>query len=259
MALDFSFLCKDIDDFYGPPVAGCFGYAADGVTTYLQQLISAFGNTAFLAIAALLVAIIAGFIIGTLKTLPNQKVIPFFATCWIEIFRNIPLLVMIFLWYFVIPDMFPLIKEFVKQYPSSSLYLVILALGFFTSARIAEQVRTGIQSTPTGQRYAAQALGFTTLQTYRYVLLPRTLRTIMPPLTSESMGIVKNSAAAIGVSVAELMAFVNQAVEETSKSYEIFLIATVLYVLLALVVFIFMSLLQHMLTIPDNRNREKAA
>lgn len=252
MAMDFTFLCKDPADFYGPPLSCCLGSAADGTVTYLQQLITAFGNTAFLAIIALVLAIAVGFAVGTLRTLPNQRVLPFLAACWIEFFRNIPLLVMVFLWYFVVPKLFPPVNDLLRQNPFFGLYLVIGALGFFTSARIAEQVRSGIESISTGQRYAAQALGFTVLQTYRYVLLPRTLRTIMPPLTSEAMGIVKNSAVAVGVSVAELMNFLNQTVEETAKSYEIYLIVTVLYVLLALVVFAAMLALQRLLHIPDN-------
>lgn len=258
MTLDFTFLCKDPEDLYSPPLPGCFGNADEGTITYLQQLITAFGNTAFLATTALILAVIIGFIIGTLKTLPNQRIIPFLATCWIEFFRNIPLLVMVFLWYFVIPKLFPAINDILRQNPFASLYLVIGALGFFTSARIAEQVRSGIQSISTGQRYAAQALGFTTFQTYRYVLLPRTLRTIMPPLTSEAMGIVKNSAVAIGVSVAELMNFLNQTVEETARSYEIYTIVTVLYILLALIVFVIMSCIQRLLRIPGNGATEGA-
>lgn len=252
MALDFTFLCKDPADLYGPQLPNCFGNAEEGTISYLQQLMTAFGNTAFLAVSALIVAVITGFVIGTLRTLPNQRLLPFLAACWIEFFRNIPLLVMVFLWYFVIPKVFPAVNDLLRQNPFFGLYLVIGALGFFTSARIAEQVRSGIESISTGQRYAAQAMGFTMLQTYRYVLLPRTLRIIMPPLTSEAMGIVKNSAVAIGVSVAEMMNYLNQTVEETARSYEIYIIVTLLYVLLALVVFAVMSFIQRVLYVPGN-------
>jgi len=252
MALDFTFLCKDPADFYGSPLPGCFGNADEGTATYLQHLITAFGNTAFLAITAMILAIAVGFTVGTLRTLPNQRILPFLTTCWIEFFRNIPLLVMVFLCYFVIPKLFPAMNDLLRHNPLSGLYLVIGALGFFTSARIAEQVRSGIGAISTGQRYAAQALGFTTFQTYRYVLLPRTLRIIMPPLTSEVMGIVKNSAVAIGVSVAEMMNFLNETVEETARSYEIYIIVTVLYILLALTIFAVTSFIQRMLYIPGN-------
>src|SRR5207244_2019150 len=114
---------------------------------------------------------------------------------WVEFFRNIPLLVQIFLWYHVVPYFIPVFADVNK------LALVVIGLGLFTSARIAEQVRAGIQALPRGQRYAGMALGFTTPQYYRYVLLPMAFRIIVPPLTSESMNIFKNSSVAFAVSV----------------------------------------------------------
>jgi glutamate/aspartate transport system permease protein len=107
--------------------------------------------------------------------------------------------------------------------------LVVFALGFFTSARISEQVKAGIQSIPKGQRYAGLAMGFTLAQTYRFVLLPMAFRIVLPPLTSESMNIIKNSAVAFAVSVAELTMFAMQAQEETARGVEIYLMVTLLY------------------------------
>src|SRR6185436_9148396 len=106
---------------------------------------------------------------------------------------------------------------------------VVFALGFFTSARISEQVKAGIQALPRGQRYAGLAVGLTLPQTYRYVLLPMAFRIVIPPLTSESMNIVKNSSVAFAVSVAELTMFALQAGEETSRNVEIYLAVTGLY------------------------------
>jgi glutamate/aspartate transport system permease protein len=131
------------------------------------------------------------------------------------------------LWYFVIPAIFPALKDV------PSFVLVVLALGFFTSARVSEQVRSGIQALPRGQRYAAMAVGMTTPQTYRYVLLPMALRIVIPPLTSESMNIIKNSSVAFAVSVAELTFFARQSGEETSQPVEMYLAVT-LYMISAL-------------------------
>ena len=156
-----------------------------------------------------------------------NRFLTLFGTVWVELFRNIPLLVQVFLWYHVIPALFPIMKGF------PSYLLVSIALGLFTSARIAEQVRAGIQSLPTGQRNAAIALGMTTTQSYRYVLLPMGLRIIIPPLTSECMNIVKNSSVAFAVSVPELTLFAMQAQEETSRGIEIYLAVTALYMLSA--------------------------
>jgi glutamate/aspartate transport system permease protein len=135
-----------------------------------------------------------------------------------------------------------------KSVPSE--VLVVIALGLFTSARIAEQVRAGIQSLPRGQRYAAQALGLTTAQTYRYVLLPMGLRIIIPPLTSETMNIVKNSSVAFAVSVAELTFFSRQAGEETSAPIEIYLAATVLYAVSAFGVNRVMNVIERRTRVP---------
>lgn len=254
MALDFSFLCKDTTDpiSIAPTIPGCFGNYEDFTQTYLDSLLGSFLNTILLSVGGLILAVIFGFLIGTIRTLPNNPILRFWASCWVEIFRNIPILVLVFICYFVLPYIIIPLGDLANKYEYFGLVLVILALGFFTSARIAEQVRAGIAAIPTGQRYAAQALGFTTFQTYRYVLLPRALRTIMPPLTSESMGIVKNSSAAMGVSIAELIRYLNNTIELTNRNYEVFIIITVLYVILALVVFFIMSMLQRYLRVPDN-------
>ena len=142
------------------------------------------------------------------------------------------------------PKVFPALQ----QVPGFAL--VVVALGFFTSARIAEQVRAGIQALPKGQRYAASAMGFTTWQSYRYVLLPMCLRIIMPPLTSETMNMLKNSSVAFAVSVAELTWFYTQAAEETSKGIEIFLGVTALYVISAFAVNRVMAFIEKKIQIP---------
>ena len=117
-----------------------------------------------------------------------------------------------------------------------SLVLVVFALGFFTSARISEQVKAGIQSLPKGQRYAGLAMGLTLPQTYRYVLMPSAFRIVIPTLTSESMNIIKNSSVAFAVSIAELTMFAMQAQEETSRGIEVYLAVTGLYFISAFVV-----------------------
>jgi glutamate/aspartate transport system permease protein len=109
-------------------------------------------------------------------------------------------------------------------------------LGFFTSARISEQVKAGIEALPRGQRYAGLAMGLTLAQTYRYVLLPMAFRIIVPPLTSEAMSIIKNSSVAFAVSIAELTMFAMQAQEETARGIEIYLAVTGLYFISAFAV-----------------------
>jgi glutamate/aspartate transport system permease protein len=193
-----------------------------GGRTYLEWLMSAWGWTLSVAVMSLIVALVVGSLIGILRTTPNKWFVGF-GNAWTELFRNIPLLVQIFLWYHVIPSIFLSLRAL------PSIILVVFALGFFTSARISEQVKAGIQALPKGQRYAGLAMGLTLPQTYRYVLLPMAFRIVIPPLTSESMNIVKNSSVAFAVSIAELTMFAMQAQEETSRGIEIYLAVTLLY------------------------------
>lgn len=215
---DWQVFCKETTS--QEVVSGCFGRGGD--VTYLNWILSAWGWTLSVALLALVVALVVGSLMGILRTTPSRLLV-MIGEAWTELFRNIPLLVQIFLWYHVLPALIPPLKNF------PSFVLVVFALGFFTSARISEQVRAGIQALPRGQRYAGLAMGLTLPQTYRFVLLPMAFRIVIPPLTSESMNIIKNSSVAFAVSIAELTMFAMQAGEETSRNVEMYLAVTGLY------------------------------
>lgn len=200
-----------------------------GGETYLNWMMSAWGWTLSVASLGLVVALVVGSLMGILRTVPNRGLVAL-GNAWTELFRNIPLLVQLFLWYHVLPSIFLSLRSI------PSFVLVVFALGFFTSARISEQVKAGIQALPRGQRYAGLAIGLTLPQTYRYVLLPMAFRIVVPPLTSESMNIIKNSSVAFAVSIAELTMFAMQAQEETSRGIEIYLAVTGLYFISAFAV-----------------------
>ena len=214
-----------------------------GGQSYLEWMLSAWGWTLSVAACALVVALTVGSLMGILRTTPNRWFV-WLGNAWTELFRNIPLLVQIFLWYHVIPSMFLVLRGV------PSFVLVVLALGFFTSARIAEQVKAGIQTLPKGQTYAGLAMGLTLPQTYRYVILPMAFRIIIPPLTSESMNIVKNSSVAFAVSIAELTMFAMQAQEETSRGIEVYLAVTGLYIISAFAINRLMSVIEKKTRIP---------
>ena len=216
-----------------------------GGRTYLDWMISAWGWTLAVSALGLVIALVVGSLVGIMRTAPSRLLV-FLGNAWTELFRNVPLLVQLFIWYHVVPAMFLSLR----QVPS--FVLVVVALGFFTSARVAEQVRAGIQSLPKGQRYAGLAMGFTLPQTYRYVLLPMAYRIVIPPLTSESMNIIKNSSVAFAVSVSELTMFAMQAQEETSRGVEVYLAVTVLYFLSAFAVNRAALYLERRLVIPGS-------
>ena len=143
---DWQVFCKEITS--GDVIKSCFGSGGD--ITYLNWLLSAWGWTLSVALLAMVVALSVGSLMGILRTAPDKRLV-FIGNAWTEVFRNIPLLVQIFLWYHVLPSIFKPLQAF------PSFVLVVFALGFFTSARISEQVKAGIQSLPTGQRHAGLA------------------------------------------------------------------------------------------------------
>mgnify|MGYP001627429592 CR=1 FL=1 len=243
MALEWEIFCQDTID--RTMVPGCFGTGgATGTQTYLDWLIAAWGQTVLVAALSMVVALVVGSIIGILRTLPDSPWLTRFANAWVELFRNIPLLVQIFLWYHVMPVLVPVFADTPK------LLLVVFGLGFFTSARIAEQVRAGVQALPRGQRYAGMALGFTTPQYYRYVLLPMAFRIIIPPLTSEAMNIFKNSSVAFAVSITELTFYAQQVGEETSRGIEVYMAVTALYIASAFAINRIMAFIEKRVRVP---------
>lgn len=207
-------------------------------TTYLGWLISGLWVTITVSLSAWILAFIAGSFIGVLRTVPNRWAAGAGAV-YVAVFRNIPLIVQFFIWYLVIPDLAPSsIGLWYKQLPPDTQFYSssIVCLGLFTGARVCEQVRSGINTMPRGQRAAGLAMGFTQWQTYRYVLLPVAYRVIMPPLTSEFLNIFKNSAVASTIGLLDLSAQARQLVDYTAQTYESFISVTLAYVMINLVV-----------------------
>ena len=236
--------------------------APSGGMTYLGWLMSGLLWTMLVSICAWVIAFSLGAVLGVLRTVPAKWLnIP--ATIYVEIFRNIPLLVQMFLWYFVMPEILPAsMGDWLKQeYPNMvtlpfaqfSLWeftAAVLCLGLYTASRVAEQVRAGIQSLPKGQTNAGLAMGFTLAQVYKYVLLPMAFRLIIPPMTSEFLTIFKNSSTALTIGVLELTAQSRQISEYTFKTFEAFAAATLIYIVITLTVIFIMRLLEKKVAVP---------
>ena len=222
----------------------------DGVHTYFQTLLMGTGWTLATAGCAWIIALAFGSLVGILRTTPFAWAVRF-GNVYVELFRNIPLLVQMFLWYFVLPEVVPRgVGIWLKQLPNASFYTAVVALGLYMSARIAEQVRAGILSLPRGQRFAGLALGLTLAQTYAYVLLPMTYRIIMPPLTSEFLNTIKNSAVALTIGLMELTARARAMQEFTFQVFEAFTAATVIYIVINIIVTLGMRLLERRIAVP---------
>jgi glutamate/aspartate transport system permease protein len=216
-----------------------FEKVQEGEELYLDWLLSGLGWTLALAITGWCIAFVVGILAGSARTSPRRG-IAVAGRLYVEIFRNIPVIVQMFLWYFVLPELLPkgLGDAYKKMAPPWGSFLpALMGLSLYTAARIAEQVRSGIEALPHGQRAAALALGMTEVKIYRLVLLPQALRIVMPTLTSELMGIFKNTSVALTIGVLELTAQARQINEFTFQTFQAFGSATLVYLLLALSVY----------------------
>ena len=226
--------------------------SATGDGTYLGWMLYGFKMTIGLSLAAWLVALALGSLVGVLRTVPSRALAAL-ATAYVELFRNVPLLVQLFIWYFVLPELVPaaLGNAFKQSNPVVQQFVsALLCLAFFTSARVAEQVRSGINSLPRGQKNAALAIGFTLPQAYRYVMLPMAFRLVVPPLTSEFLNIFKNSAVCSTIGLLELAAQGRQLVDYTAQPYESFIAVTLAYLLINVVVMLAMRRVEALVRIP---------
>ena len=222
----------------------------DGRGTYLDTLVAGLGWTLATALSAWVIALALGVIVGVVRTTPIRW-LRVLGDAWVEVFRNVPLLVQMFLWFFVVPELLPTaVGVWLKQLPRSAFYTAVVCLGLYTSARVAEQTRAGIQSLSRGQGMAGIALGLTLPQTYRFVLLPMALRIVMPPLTSEFLNVIKNSAVALTIGLIELTASARSMQEFSFQVFEAFTAATLIYLALNLVVVVAMRWVERRLAVP---------
>jgi glutamate/aspartate transport system permease protein len=224
----------------------------DGTGTYFHTLLVGLGWTLATALAAWVLALVIGSILGVLRTTPSKWAVRL-GDAYVELFRNIPLLVQMFLWFFVLPELLPAaLGTRIKQMPPpwGSYVPAVLCLGFFTAARVAEQVKAGIQSLPRGQMLAATAVGLRLPQAYRYVILPMAYRIILPPLTSEFLNIIKNSSVALTIGLLELTAAARSMQEFTFQVFEAFTAATLIYLATNSVIVLLMRLLERSVAVP---------
>jgi glutamate/aspartate transport system permease protein len=236
--------------------------APSGGMTYLGWLGSGLMWTLLVSIFAWVIAFTLGSVLGVMRTTP-LKLPRTIATTYVEVFRNVPLLVQMFLWYFVMPELVPerlgnwlkqdlpnLVELPFAQFSMWEFTAAVLCLGLYTASRVAEQVRAGILSLPRGQTNAGLAMGFTLAQVYRFVLVPMAFRIIIPPMTSEFLTIFKNSSTALTIGVLELTAQSRQISEYTFKTFEAFTAATLIYIAITLTVIFFMRWLEGRVAVP---------
>src|SRR5215468_6058593 len=212
-------------------------------------LLSGLIVTLELSALAWLLAVALGIVSGAFRTV-RFKPLRALATFYVEFFRNVPLLVWMFFWYFAVPPLLPRgFQDWLFSH-GAEFWAGMFALGVYHGARMSEVIRAGILSIPRTQFEAAVAMGLTTFQAYRLVIVPIALRLIVPPATSESLNLLKNSSVALTISVAELTFQTRQIETYTAKAIEAYTAGTLIYLVLCLSIATIMGRIERRFAIP---------
>jgi polar amino acid transport system permease protein len=163
---------------------------------HTDLILQGLANTLKLAITALLFGLIIGVVIGIART-SRSLIWRLVGTCYVEIFRNIPAMILIFWFFFAVPIL--------TGIQNNRFLCAAVALTVYAGAYLAEIYRSGIQSIERGQWEAARALGFGRLQQLRYIVLPQAIKRMIPAFTNEAIEIVKLTAIAATIAYAELL------------------------------------------------------
>lgn len=209
---------------------------------YGEMLVNGIITTIHLSLLAWCLALTVGVLVGVARVLPSRlsRSIGF---SYVQLFRNIPLLLQLFIWYFALPLLLPRAAQtwLYRNVPDLPYFMSVVGLGLYTASRVAEQVRAGLASCPKGLYEAASATGLSTFHTYRYVILPYALRIIIPPFTAEFLTCFKNSALAMTIGVMETTGASYQIDSLTYHGLETTTAASLVYISITLSVVLFMS------------------
>ncbi len=206
-------------------------------------------TTLHLSILGWLLAVMLGITSGALRT-TAILLLRWPAGVYVEFFRNVPLLVWMFFWYFGVPPLLPqALQDWLFEH-GVEFWAGVFALGVYHGARFSEVIRSGIQSIPKTQFEAALSTGLTVLQAYRMIIVPIALRLIVPPATNETLNLLKNSSVALTIGVAELTFQTRQIETYTAKAFEALAAGTIIYLVLCLTIARLMARVERRVAIP---------
>jgi polar amino acid transport system permease protein len=203
--------------------------------TYHDWLVAGVIVTLKLSVISIALSFIAGLVIAVMRMGRNRP-LRWFALAYLEFFRNTPLLVQIFFWYFGSYRILPMVVNDWLNEVGFEFAAAVIALTIYTSAFIAEDIRSGVLSIPKEQMEAARSSGFSYLQSMRYIILPQAVRITIPPLINQFLNLAKNSSLAMTIGVMELTYQARQVESYTFKGFEAFTAATVVYVVISLAI-----------------------
>ena len=204
---------------------------------YWGWLWSGLGWTVALSLASWLLALAIGMAMGVAGAMPLRGMRAL-AAIYVHLFRNVPPLVQLFLWFFVVPELLPdAMGLWIKRdLPFPEFSTSVVAIGLYAGARVTEQVKAGIDAVAIRLLSPALATGMRPFQAFRLILLPLGLRAVIKPLTSEALITMKLSAMSLTVGVLEITAESRHVENYTFHGFEAFTVATVVYLLIGLVI-----------------------
>jgi polar amino acid transport system permease protein len=201
-----------------------FGWLLDGLVT-----------TIHLSLLSIVLSFILGLIIAVMR-MSNVRPMRWFAKGYLEFFRNTPLLVQIFFWYFGSYKILPQVFNDWLTNTNFEFVAAVIALTIYTSAFIAEDIRSGVRSIPKEQLEAARSSGFSYIRSMQFIILPQAVRITIPPLINQFLNLAKNSSLAMTIGVAELTYQARQVESYTFKGFEAFTAATLVYVVMSITI-----------------------
>jgi polar amino acid transport system permease protein len=202
-----------------------------------RMLVHGVQLTLVIAVCSWLLAMSLATVLLTLRLTPS-KTAQRFVAAYVSYHRNVPTLVQLMLWYFGISSLLPdAMQAWLAEHSAEAVFAVI-ALGLCQAAYFSEDLRSGLRSIPTGQTEAARALGHGFVGSMRHVLLPQAVRNAVPALVNHSVSLFKNSSLAMAIGVAELTHAVKEVESQSFRTFEAYLIATVMYLAISLLIMI---------------------
>ncbi|WP_211450818.1 amino acid ABC transporter permease [Collimonas antrihumi] len=210
---------------------------------YLGWLVDGLWLTLLLSAIVSVLSTLLGIAIAAARS-SQRRFLSLPARSFLSIFRNTPLLVQLFFWYFGVSGLLPessmewlntvhslTLGSYLKlTWPSFELLCAIFGLSLYSAAYVSEEIRAGMRGVADAQRLAAAALGLNRWQGLRYVILPQAIRIALPPLLGQTMNIVKNTSLTMAIGLAELSYTSRQVEAQTFKTFQAFGVATLFYI-----------------------------
>lgn len=212
-----------------------FDFSAVLSDQYVDWLLAGIRVTLMLTAGAWVLAFMVGTVLAVLRATGFRPAV-WLISVFVEIHQNIPLLVQILFWYFAMPQILPEAwREWLNR-NNSEFILAMIAIALCHAAYISEALRSGLRAVPATQYEAGRSFGFNYIQTMSYIVVPQALRLAIPPLVNHSLLLFKNTSIAMAIGVHELTYQTRQIDSDTFRTFEIFLVATGIYLLLSFII-----------------------